>query len=258
MHTYFKTGRGLVRAVNGVSFDLTVGSSIGIVGESGSGKSVTSLSIMRLVYPPGYVAEGSITFKGRDLTKLPERAMQDIRGREIGLVFQDPMTALNPGVPRRQPGRRGASQASEDGPAHRYGARRRDFRLVGIPAPERRMHDYPDNLSGGMRQRVVIAMALANEPDLLILDEPTTAVDATVQAQILDLIADVRTRVNASVLLITHDIGVVTQCVPRFSSCTAARSWSGETRHRSSPSRSILTPLGCWARCRRQSLRDSA
>jgi oligopeptide/dipeptide ABC transporter ATP-binding protein len=211
LHTYFKTGRGLVRAVDGVSFDLTAGASAGIVGESGSGKSVTSLSIMGLVDPPGYVADGSITFKGRDLTKLPERAMQDIRGREIGFVFQDPMSALNPVY-------RVGNQVAEALRTHQKMDRRTAmervvemFRLVGIPAPERRVHDYPGNLSGGMRQRVVIAMALANEPDLLILDEPTTALDATVQAQILDLIADMRTRVNTSVLLITHDIGVVTQ-----------------------------------------------
>jgi oligopeptide/dipeptide ABC transporter ATP-binding protein len=211
LHTYFKTRRGLVRAVNGISFDLTAGASVGIVGESGSGKSITSLSIMGLVDPPGFIAEGNITFKGRDLTKAPERAMQNIRGREIGFVSQDPMTALNPVY-------RVGAQVAEAFRAHRKVDRQTAqdrvlemFRLVGIPAPERRVHDYPKDLSGGMRQRVVIAMALVNEPDLLILDEPTTALDATVQAQILDLIADVRTRVNTSVLLISHDIGVVMQ-----------------------------------------------
>jgi oligopeptide/dipeptide ABC transporter ATP-binding protein len=211
LHTYFKTRRGLVRAVNGISFDLTAGASVGIVGESGSGKSITSLSIMGLVDPPGYIAEGSITFKGRDLAQTPERAMQKIRGREIGFVSQDPMTALNPVY-------RAGAQVAEALRAHRKIDRRAAqdrviemFRLVGIPAPEQRLHDYPMDLSGGMRQRVVIAMALVNEPDLLILDEPTTALDATVQAQILDLIADVRMRVNTSVLLISHDIGVVTQ-----------------------------------------------
>lgn len=211
LHTYFKTRRGLVRAVNGISFDLTAGDSVGIVGESGSGKSITSLSILGLVDPPGYIAEGNITFKGRDLTQTPERAMQNIRGREIGFVSQDPMTALNPVY-------RVGAQVAEALRAHRKVDRRAAqdrviemFRLVGIPAPERRLHDYPKDLSGGMLQRVVIAMALINEPDLLILDEPTTALDATVQAQILDLIADVRTRVNTSVLLISHDIGVVMQ-----------------------------------------------
>ena len=211
LHTYFRTGRGLVRAVNGVSFGVPAGGSVGIVGESGSGKSVTSLSVMGLVDPPGYIAKGSIAFKGRELTKLPDKAMRDIRGRDIGFVFQDPMTALNPVY-------RVGAQVAEALRAHQKMDKRTAmeratamFRLVGIPAPEQRVHDYPNNLSGGMRQRVVIAMAMVNEPDLLILDEPTTALDATVQAQILDLIADVRARVNTSVLLITHDIGVVKQ-----------------------------------------------
>jgi oligopeptide/dipeptide ABC transporter ATP-binding protein len=211
LHTYFKTSRGLVKAVNGVSFAVQAGGSVGIVGESGSGKSVTSLSVMGLIEPPGHVAGGSITFKGRDLTKLPEKTMRDIRGRDIGFVFQDPMTALNPVY-------RVGAQVAEALRTHRKtsksGAMERAvemFRMVGIPAPEQRVHEYPNNLSGGMRQRVVIAMAMVNEPDLLILDEPTTALDATVQAQILDLIADVRTRINTSILLITHDIGVVKQ-----------------------------------------------
>jgi oligopeptide/dipeptide ABC transporter ATP-binding protein len=211
LHTYFRTGRGLVRAVNGVSFQVPAGGSVGIVGESGSGKSVTSLSVMGLIDSPGHVAGGSINFKGRDLTTLSDRAMRDIRGRDIGFVFQDPMTALNPVY-------RVGAQVAEALRAHQKMDRRtameralQMFRLVGIPAPEQRVHDYPGNLSGGMRQRVVIAMAMINEPDLLILDEPTTALDATVQAQILDLVADVRARANTSVLLITHDIGVVKQ-----------------------------------------------
>jgi oligopeptide/dipeptide ABC transporter ATP-binding protein len=211
LHTSFKTSRGLVRAVNGVSFTVDAGGSVGIVGESGSGKSVTSLSVMGLIEPPGYVAGGSVTFKGRDLTKLPEKTLRDIRGRDIGFVFQDPMTALNPVY-------RVGAQVAEALRTHQKTDRRaameravQMFRLVGIPAPEQRVREYPNNLSGGMRQRVVIAMAMINEPDLLILDEPTTALDATVQAQILDLIADVRARINTSVLLITHDIGVVRQ-----------------------------------------------
>jgi oligopeptide/dipeptide ABC transporter ATP-binding protein len=211
LHTYFRTGNGLVRAVNGVSFAVPAGGSVGIVGESGSGKSVTSLSVMGLVDRPGYIAGGSIIFKGRELAGLPDKAMREIRGRDIGFVFQDPMTALNPVY-------RVGAQVAEALRAHQRVDRRTAmerviamFRLVGIPAPEQRVHDYPNSLSGGMRQRVVIAMAMINEPDLLILDEPTTALDATVQAQILDLIADVRARINTSVLLITHDIGVVKQ-----------------------------------------------
>ncbi|HEY1706554.1 MAG TPA: ABC transporter ATP-binding protein [Trebonia sp.] len=211
LHTYFKTSRGTVKAVNGVSFDVAAGGSVGIVGESGSGKSVTSLSVMGLIEPPGYVAGGSITFRGRDLTRLPEKTMRGIRGRDIGFVFQDPMTALNPVY-------RVGAQVAEALRSHTKTDKRAAleravemFRLVGIPAPERRVHEYPNNLSGGMRQRVVIAMAMINQPDLLILDEPTTALDATVQAQILDLVADVRSRINTSILLVTHDIGVVKQ-----------------------------------------------
>jgi oligopeptide/dipeptide ABC transporter ATP-binding protein len=198
-----------VRAVDGVSFALRPGGALGIVGESGSGKSVASLSIMRLVEPPGRITGGRILFKGRDLAALSEREMQGLRGHEICLVFQDPMSALNPVYTV-------GAQLTEAIRAHQKLSRAQAmeravdlFRLVGIPAPERRVHDFPHRLSGGMRQRVTIAMALANDPDLLILDEPTTALDVTIQAQILDLIRGLRTRVNTAVLLITHDIGVV-------------------------------------------------
>ncbi|KAA0692053.1 ABC transporter ATP-binding protein [Neorhizobium sp. P12A] len=209
LQTHFRTSRGTVKAVNGVSFGLAVGASLGIVGESGSGKSVTSLSIMRLIEPPGFVAGGQILFKGRDIVTFREREIRSMRGREICLVFQDPMTALNPVYTV-------GAQMVEALQAHRPISQREAmeraielFRLVGIPAPERRVHEYPHRLSGGMRQRVTIAIALANEPDLLILDEPTTALDVTIQAQILDLIKDLRQRINTAVLLITHDIGVV-------------------------------------------------
>jgi oligopeptide/dipeptide ABC transporter ATP-binding protein len=211
LQTHFRTGAGVVKAVDGVSFDIAAGASLGIVGESGSGKTVTSLSIMRLVEPPGFVAGGRIMFRGRDMVGMSEQEIRDIRGREICLVFQDPMTALNPVYTV-------GSQVAEALLAHqdldRKAARARVielFRLVGIPAPERRVDDYPHRLSGGMRQRVTIAMALANEPKLLILDEPTTALDVTIQAQILDLVRELRRRVNTAVLLITHDIGVVTE-----------------------------------------------
>jgi len=209
LQTHFRARAGLVRAVDGVSFDVEAGASLGIVGESGSGKSVTALSILRLVEPPGFVAAGQIRFAGRDVTALPEREFRSIRGRDIGVVFQDPMSALNPVYTV-------GAQVVEAIRAHqdisRSAAMDRAvalFRTVGIPAPERRVHDYPHKLSGGMRQRVTIAMALANEPRLLILDEPTTALDATIQAQILDLVQALRQRVNTAVLLITHDIGVV-------------------------------------------------
>lgn len=209
LQTHFWSPAGLVRAVDGVSFDVEAGASLGIVGESGSGKSVTALSILRLIEPPGFVAAGQVRFAGRDITALPEREFRAIRGRDIGVVFQDPMSALNPVYTV-------GAQVVEAIRAHQDMSRAAAmdravalFRTVGIPAPERRVHDYPHKLSGGMRQRVTIAMALANEPRLLILDEPTTALDATIQAQILDLVQALRQQVNTAVLLITHDIGVV-------------------------------------------------
>jgi oligopeptide/dipeptide ABC transporter ATP-binding protein len=211
LRTYFRTRAGEVRAVDGVSFRMAHGASLGVVGESGSGKSVTSLSIMRLVDKPGYIAEGVISFKGRDLGSVSEAEMRRVRGSEIGFVFQEPMTALNPVYTV-------GAQVVEALRAHRKmdkdAAKKRAielFAMAGIPAPERRFDEYPHSLSGGLRQRVTIAMALANEPDLLILDEPTTALDMTIQAQILDLIKDLRMRVNSAVLLITHDIGVVSE-----------------------------------------------
>ncbi len=209
LQTHFRTRAGVVKAVDGVSFALEPGGSLGIVGESGSGKTVTSMSIMRLLEPPGFVAGGRILFRGRDMVGLSEREIRDIRGRQICLVFQDPMTALNPVY-------RVGDQVVEALLAHSKSGRREAmervvalFQLLGIPSPERRVQEYPHQLSGGMRQRVTIAIALVNEPDLLILDEPTTALDVTIQAQILDLIRGLRQKVNTAVLLITHDIGVV-------------------------------------------------
>jgi oligopeptide/dipeptide ABC transporter ATP-binding protein len=211
LRTHFRTRAGVVRAVDGVSFDIAAGASLGIVGESGSGKTVTSLSVMRLIEPPGFVAGGRILLRGRDMVGLSEAEIRGIRGRQICLVFQDPMTALNPVY---TVGRQVAEALLAHQDLSRQAAMQRVvelFRLVGIPAPERRVHEYPHRLSGGMRQRVTIAMALANEPDLLILDEPTTALDVTIQAQILDLVRELRQRVNTAVLLITHDIGIVTE-----------------------------------------------
>jgi oligopeptide/dipeptide ABC transporter ATP-binding protein len=211
LRTHFRTRAGVVRAVDGVSFDIAAGASLGIVGESGSGKTVTSLSVMRLIEPPGFVAGGRILLRGRDMVGLSEAEIRGIRGRQICLVFQDPMTALNPVY---TVGRQVAEALLAHQDLSRQTAMQRVvelFRLVGIPAPERRVHEYPHRLSGGMRQRVTIAMALANEPDLLILDEPTTALDVTIQAQILDLVRELRQRVNTAVLLITHDIGIVTE-----------------------------------------------
>jgi oligopeptide/dipeptide ABC transporter ATP-binding protein len=202
---------GIVKAVDGISFDVAPGASVGIVGESGSGKSVTSLSIMRLIEPPGWIAGGHILFRDKDLASLSEEQMQKVRGDDISMVFQEPMTALNPVYTV-------GDQVAEVLRVHRKISRREAmnrtielFKMVGIPAPERRVNEYPHNLSGGMRQRVMIAMALANEPDLLILDEPTTALDVTIQAQILELVKKLRKEVNTAVLLITHDLGVIAE-----------------------------------------------
>jgi oligopeptide/dipeptide ABC transporter ATP-binding protein len=211
LHTHFRTMDGVVKAVDGVSFDIAPGASVGIVGESGSGKSVTSLSIMRLIEAPGWIAGGHIFFRGKDLATLSDPEMQKIRGDDISMVFQEPMTALNPVYTV-------GDQVAEVVRVHRNIGRGESmrravdlFKMVGIPAAERRVNDYPHNLSGGMRQRVMIAMALANEPDLLILDEPTTALDVTIQAQILELVKTLRKEVNTAVLLITHDIGVIAE-----------------------------------------------
>ncbi len=209
LQTHFRTRAGEVRAVDGLSFTLDRGRALGIVGESGSGKTVTSLSIMRLLEAPGFIAGGRVLLDGKDMVSLSEREIRAIRGRQICLVFQDPMTALNP-VYRVGDQIVEAMQAHAPiGHAAALARATELFRQLGIPAPAQRVREYPHQLSGGMRQRVMIAMALVNEPELLILDEPTTALDVTIQAQILDLIRGLRHRVNTAVLLITHDIGVV-------------------------------------------------
>jgi peptide/nickel transport system ATP-binding protein/oligopeptide transport system ATP-binding protein len=211
LKTYFRTMDGVVKAVDGVDFSLKPGQTLGVVGESGCGKSVTSLSIMRLVDQPGWIAGGQMLFKGTDLAKVSEKVMRGIRGDEISMIFQEPMTSLNPVFTV-------GNQVMEAITEHRKVSKNEAlaqtvelFRMVGIPSPERRVKDYPHNMSGGMRQRVMIAMALALRPDLLIADEPTTALDVTIQAQILELIKDLRIKNNTAVLLITHDIGVVAE-----------------------------------------------
>jgi oligopeptide/dipeptide ABC transporter ATP-binding protein len=211
LHTYFKTRAGEVRAVDGVSFNVEVGEMLGIVGESGCGKSVTVLSLMGLVQPPGRVVEGSAMFQGRDLVKLGGREMEDIRGKEIGMIFQDPMTSLNPTLTI-------GTQITETLRRHlgmnRQQARKRAVELldeVHIPNAAKRLDDYPHRYSGGMRQRVMIAIALACNPKLLIADEPTTALDVTVQAGVLDLFHELRTQHEMGVIIITHDMGVVAE-----------------------------------------------
>ena len=210
LRTVFRSTRGPVTAVNSVDFHIDAGETVGVVGESGCGKSVTALSLMRLVPdPPGRIVGGSIRFKGQDVLALSERAMRDLRGKEMAMIFQDPMTSLNPML-------RVERQMTEGIMLHlRLGkreARERAIemlRLVGIPSAEQRIRDYPHQFSGGMRQRVVIAIALSCNPALILADEPTTALDVTIQAQILDLLREVTRGSNAAVMLITHDLGVV-------------------------------------------------
>lgn len=211
LQTCFKTPSGVAIAVNGVSLTINRGKTLALVGESGSGKSMTALSIMRLVPPPGFIRSGSILLNGTDILALSEEQMRTIRGSRISMVFQEPMTSLNPVL-------RIGDQIMEPLLLHR-GMKRREataeaaelLRRVGIQAAGERLRDYPHQLSGGMRQRVMIAMALACSPDLLIADEPTTALDVTIQAQILELIDSLRQTADMGILLITHDLGIVAE-----------------------------------------------
>ncbi|MGN8645797.1 ABC transporter ATP-binding protein [Gracilibacillus sp. HCP3S3_G5_1] len=200
-----------VKAVDGVSFKLPKGKTIGIVGESGSGKSITAMSILQLLDKPGKIVGGEINFKGRDLTKLSEKEIRDIRGNEISMIFQEPMTSLNPVYTIGQQIRE--TLKVHQGLDKHNGTKKAIelLSLVGIPSPEQRVNQYPHQLSGGMRQRVMIAMALACNPELLIADEPTTALDVTIQAQILELIKDLQQELGMSVIMITHDMGVVAE-----------------------------------------------
>ena len=215
LQTHFRTRDGVNRAVDGVSFTVEAGETVAIVGESGCGKSVTASSVLRLIpEPPGKI-KGSIRFEGVDLLKLDERAMRDIRGNQISMVFQEPMTSLNPVL---TVGRQiGETLRLHQGLGREAAERRvvEMLRLVGIAEPERRAREYPHQLSGGMRQRVMIAIALACNPKLLIADEPTTALDVTIQAQILDLMSELKQRVGAAIILITHDLGVVAEIAER-------------------------------------------
>lgn len=211
LRTSFYTGDGEVRAVDDVSLSVAKGSTLGIVGESGSGKSILSLSVLRLISEPGRIVGGSILYNGDDLLAKTDRQMRQIRGKQISMIFQEPMTSLNPVFTvggqiaevyriHEQMGRHQAMEKAVD-----------MLRLVGIPSPEKRVKQYPFQLSGGMRQRVMIAMALACSPDLLIADEPTTALDVTIQAQILELIRSLQQQLNMSVIFITHDLGVIAE-----------------------------------------------
>ncbi len=209
LKTQFSTPEGVVKAVDGVSFDLNAGETLGIVGESGCGKSVTALSIMRLIRAPGRIVEGRVLYDGQDLTKLSEREMQAIRGESIAMIFQDPMTSLNPVF-------RVGWQVGEPLTLHRGEPKAKAFASatamlgkVGIPSPRERARDYPHHFSGGMRQRAMIAMGLTTTPKVLIADEPTTALDVTIQAQILELLRTVNREFGTATILITHNLGVV-------------------------------------------------
>jgi peptide/nickel transport system ATP-binding protein/oligopeptide transport system ATP-binding protein len=212
LRTHFFTPEGIVKAVDGVSFDITRGQSLGVLGESGCGKSVTALSIMRLIPdPPGKIRQGAIIMDGKDLLQISESDMRTIRGNHISMIFQEPMTSLNPVYTI-------GDQISETYITHQ-GMNSKDainrsigmLKLVGIPAPERRVHEYPHQLSGGMRQRAMIAMAMACRPMLLIADEPTTALDVTIQAQILNLMLNLQEELGMAIMMITHDLGVIAE-----------------------------------------------
>lgn len=210
--TYFYTARGIVKAVDGISFRLEKGSVLGVVGESGSGKSITSLSIMRLIQsPPGRIVSGRVLLDGVDLMKLSEKKMQAVRGSRISMIFQEPMTALNPvfsvGEQIAEAIRLHLGYCAKDALDRTVEL----LRDVGIPAPEKRVKDYPHQLSGGMRQRVMIAMAISCEPDIVIADEPTTALDVTIQAQILDLINRLRDRYGMAIIMVTHNMGILSE-----------------------------------------------
>jgi peptide/nickel transport system ATP-binding protein len=223
LQTHFRTRDGVNRAVDGISFHVNEGETLAVVGESGCGKSVTAMSILRLVPEPPAKIAGSIRFHGTELLKRSEREMRAIRGNEISMIFQEPMTSLNPVLTvGRQLGETLRLHEGLDRTAAE--SRAADLlALVGIPEPRRRLRDYPHHLSGGMRQRVMIAMALACNPKLLIADEPTTALDVTIQAQILDLMRDLKRRVGAAIVLITHDLGVVAEVAERVMVMYAGR-----------------------------------
>jgi oligopeptide transport system ATP-binding protein len=216
LRTYFYTDAGVVKAVDGVSFDLKKGETLGIVGETGSGKSITALTILGLIaIPPGKIVSGNINFDGQDLLKLKQKHLQKYRGNRISMIFQDPMTSLNPVFTI-------GNQLMEAILAHQKISKKQAYEralelldMVGMPDIHKRMKSYPHEFSGGMRQRAMIAMAIANSPSILIADEPTTALDVTIQAQILELVEELKSKTDSSVMLITHDLGVIAKYAER-------------------------------------------
>jgi oligopeptide/dipeptide ABC transporter ATP-binding protein len=224
LRTTFLTSAGVVRAVDGVSWDIQEGETVALVGESGCGKSVSALSVMRLVAEPaGRIEAGEILYKGRDLLKLSEPGMQQVRGREIAMVFQEPMTSLNPVLSIGRQLTEGLEIHLKMSPAQARARALELLGMVGIPDPERRLAQYPHHFSGGMRQRMMIAMALACNPSLILADEPTTALDVTIQAQILELMRDLARRLGVAMLIITHNLGVVARYADRVNVMYAGR-----------------------------------
>lgn len=216
LRTVFKTYAGQVSAINDVSISIGYGEAVGIVGESGSGKSVTMLSVMRLLSENGKVTSGEIVFNGRNMAQMSEKEMQVIRGNEIGMIFQDPMTSMNPVFTVGNQLVEAILKHNKKMPKKQAIAKAIDMlKLVGMPSPEKRFHQYPHEFSGGMRQRAMIAMALSCEPKLLIADEPTTALDVTIQAQIIELMKELKDKINMSIILITHDLGLVADICER-------------------------------------------
>jgi oligopeptide/dipeptide ABC transporter ATP-binding protein len=224
LRTSFLTSAGIVRAVDGVSWDIEEGETVALVGESGCGKSVSALSIMQLIVPPaGRIEGGTILYKGRDLLQLDEAAMRQVRGREIAMIFQEPMTSLNPVLSIGRQLTEGLEIHLGMTPVQAQARAIELLGLVGIPDPERRLAQYPHHFSGGMRQRMMIAMALACNPSLILADEPTTALDVTIQAQILELMRDLSRRLGVAMLIITHNLGVVARYADRVNVMYAGR-----------------------------------
>lgn len=251
LKTYYYTEEGVVPAVDGLDFEVEPGETFAIVGESGCGKSVTSLSILRLIpSPPGKIIDGEIIYHGQDLVKKSEREMRSIRGNDISMIFQEPMTSLNPVFTVGQQIGESFRFHQQMGKAEMLKKSIEMLRLVGIPEPEHVINDYPNQLSGGMRQRVMIAMALACNPKILIADEPTTALDVTIQAQIMRLLKQLQEKMGTSIILITHDLGIVRRSPSTSWSCTADRRWSTAMCAPSTRIRCTPTRLVCCARFR--------
>jgi peptide/nickel transport system ATP-binding protein len=258
LQTHFRTQDGVNRAVDGISFHVNEGETFAVVGESGCGKSVTAMSILRLVPEPPAKIAGSIRFQGKDLLKFSEREMRSIRGNEISMIFQEPMTSLNPVLTiGRQLGETLRLHEGLDRKAAETRAVEM-LALVGIPEPRWRLREYPHQLSGGMRQRVMIAIALACNPKLLIADEPTTALDVTIQAQILDLMRDLKHRVGAAIILITHDLGIVAEVAERVMVMYAGRKLEEVPSPSSLARRGIPIRAACSGPCQSSAPRSPA